>query len=60
MYLDEKNEFRPSEPAKPARRLTVREEKIMLSAIGVFLLSMLIAPIGGATVIQALFAALGL
>ncbi|ORE97491.1 hypothetical protein [Aurantimonas sp. 22II-16-19i] len=60
MYLDEKNQWRPPKPSAPAPRLTDRDERIVLWSVGVFLVSLVIAPIGGASVIHALIAALGL
>ena len=60
MFLDEKNEWRQPEPAASRRRLTPREETIMLWSVGAFLVSMVVAPIGGATVIHALLASFGL
>ena len=60
MYLDEKNQWRPPEPSASDPRLTDREERIMLWSVGVFLVSLVVAPIGGASVIHALLAALGL
>ncbi|MBP0614524.1 hypothetical protein [Jiella mangrovi] len=59
MYLDEKNQWRQPESVPEGRRLTNREEKIVLSSIAIFVVAMLIAPIGGATVIQAILAAAG-
>ncbi len=59
MYLDEKREWRPPEPAGAGRRLTDRYEKLLLWAIGAFVLSLVVAPIGGASVIQAIMALLG-
>lgn len=59
MYLDEKHQWRPPEPPASSPRLNDREERIVLWAVGVFLASLVVAPIGGASVIHALIAALG-
>ena len=56
MYLDEKNDWGPVGPAAGGRRLNEREEKVLLWAIGAFLASLVIAPIGGASVIHAIVA----
>lgn len=60
MYLDEKNQWRSPEPSASGPRLGDREERIVLWSVGVFLVSLVIAPIGGASVIHALIAAFGL
>lgn len=53
MFLDEKNEWRPPEP--PARRtMTERGQKIVGWLIFANIIALLVAPIGGATVVQAL------
>ncbi|MEX6505813.1 hypothetical protein [Jiella sp. M17.18] len=56
MYLDEKNEWTPAEPSRGGRRLTAREEKLFLWLIGALALMLLIAPLGGASVLQAIAA----
>ncbi|MDR7036672.1 hypothetical protein [Methylobacterium segetis] len=48
----------PGEPPPGRPRLTKREEQVLLWIISVNLLLLLIAPIGGATVIHAVLAAL--
>ncbi|MBO0906256.1 hypothetical protein [Jiella sonneratiae] len=60
MYLDEKNSWTPIEPERPRRSLTDREEKMLLWSIAAFVVTLVIAPIGGATVIEAFLAVLGL
>ncbi|WP_167591848.1 hypothetical protein [Jiella endophytica] len=54
MFLDEKNEWSPPEPGR--RRLSERDETIILWSVGAFVVSLVIAPIGGASVIQAIYA----
>ena len=45
----------PWRPAPPRRKLTKRGETVMVWVVCLFLLLMLLAPIGGSTVIQALW-----
>ncbi len=59
MYLDEKNEWKAPERPRHGRGLTDREERLILWLVGVNVVAMLIAPIGGASIIQALFAMIG-
>ncbi|MCE7029707.1 hypothetical protein [Jiella avicenniae] len=59
MYLDEKNQWGPIDPAGNGRRLGDRDEKVLLWVIGIFLASLVIAPIGGASVIEAMLALIG-
>ena len=59
MYLDEKNEWNPQKPARPTKRgnpLTEREETLILWVVGLNLAAILIAPIGGASVVEACIA----
>lgn len=44
----------PRHPAPPRRALTKRGEAVMLSLVCFFLLLMLVAPIGGSTVVEML------
>jgi hypothetical protein len=43
-------------PEPPKRRLSVREEKVLLWLLGLNAFGLLIAPIGGVSLIQFLFA----
>jgi hypothetical protein len=45
-------------PPRPDDRKTKRGENVLLILIGVFLFSLLLAPIGGGTVVQAITALL--
>ena len=56
MYLDDKQVWRPIEPSKPNKAVTRREEKVILWLISANAIALLVAPIGGATLIQALIA----
>ncbi len=59
MYLDEA--WRPSgepPPREPRPRLTKRQERVVLWLLGVNVLLLLIAPIGGTTIVQAIVAML--
>lgn len=61
MFLDLDGYQTPSEPWRPEpppRRLSPRGEKVMLWVIGLNILLLLVAPIGGATLIHALWALL--
>ena len=58
MYLDEKNEWSHPAPRKGGRPLTQREEKVFLWLIGAFALCLLIAPVGGASIVDALISML--
>lgn len=57
MFLDEKMMGpRPEPPPRPTpRRLSPGGERAMLAIIGVNLVLLLVAPIGGATILQGLF-----
>jgi hypothetical protein len=61
MFLDLNGYYRrrPEPPAgrPPRRQLTRGEEKLLIWVIGVNILLLVVAPIGGATIIQALIAA---
>lgn len=46
-------------PPQPERGKSRRGENVLLFLIAAFLLSMLLAPIGGSTVVHALLAVLG-
>ncbi len=48
----------PWYPPQPEREKSRRSENVLLFLIGIFLLSMLLAPIGGSTVLQAFLAVL--
>ncbi|WP_137131294.1 hypothetical protein [Rhizobium sp. FY34] len=43
----------PEPPPPPKRRLTAREEKVMVWLVCINLVILLVAPVGGATVIHA-------
>ena len=55
MFFDEAGWGRPSEPA-PRRVMTPRQERIVLRLILANVLFMLIAPIGGGTVVEGIVA----
>ncbi|MER0239487.1 hypothetical protein [Fulvimarina sp. MAC8] len=56
MYLDEKNEWRqPERPSHPDRpEITERQRKVLGWLILVNMIAMLVAPIGGASIVHAL------
>ncbi|QTL04561.1 hypothetical protein J5J86_04280 [Aquabacter sp. L1I39] len=56
MFLDEKMLGpRPEpRPERPHRRLSAREERVLLAILGFNILMLLAAPIGGATILQGL------
>jgi hypothetical protein len=59
MFVDFKDPWPPPprwEPKRSAPKLTPRDERVLLWAVGFNLLVLLIAPIGGASIIQALVA----
>ena len=60
MFVDERGGWEPL-PWKPPsrRRLTDRQERVILGLITFNALFLLVAPIGGATVIQAVIALFG-
>ncbi|MBI3349173.1 MAG: hypothetical protein HY020_18430 [Burkholderiales bacterium] len=45
----------PWRPPRPKRTLTKRQEAVMLWAVGLFLLLQLLAPLGGSTVVEAIW-----
>jgi hypothetical protein len=51
-------ERRPGYPPQPEDGLSRRSEAVLLWLIGIFLLSVLLGPIGGSTIVQALLASL--
>lgn len=55
MYLPPEQR-KPGYPPRPRRPLSRRSEAVLLWLIGIFLVSVLLGPIGGSTVIQALLA----
>ena len=57
MYLPPE-ERRPWYPFQPEKRLSRRGELVLLWLVGIFLLAVLLAPIGGSTVVHALLALL--
>ena len=60
MYLDEKRDWVPPEwPEKPARRLTEKQESLLMWIMMANLLLLFVAPIAGVTLFGALFALLG-
>ncbi|OYW60736.1 MAG: hypothetical protein B7X99_17795 [Rhizobiales bacterium 17-65-6] len=58
MFLDEKKLGPRPEPwpARPQRRLSPRAEKAVMAIIFFNLLMMLVAPLGGATIVQGFLA----
>ena len=59
MFLDLDKRYAPWEPPplppKPEPRLTPKQEKALLITVSVFLVTTFFAPIGGASVLQAIF-----
>lgn len=59
MFLDIDKRYTPWEPPplppKPEPRLTSAQEKTLLVTVSVFLILTFFAPIGGASVLQAIF-----
>ena len=57
MFVDLPGSWPPQDPPPdpPRRRLSVREQKVLMWLLGVNVLLLLIAPVGGATLIQLLF-----
>jgi hypothetical protein len=55
MFRDLHGYYPGPEKPKPARRLTPREEKIGISILAFNILAMILAPIGGVSVLEALF-----
>ncbi|RTL45706.1 MAG: hypothetical protein EKK53_04975 [Burkholderiales bacterium] len=45
----------PWRPPEHKRRLTRREEAVMLWAVGLFLLTLLLAPLGGSSLVEAIW-----
>lgn len=60
MFVDLPGHWPPEDPRPepPERRLSVREQKVLIWLLGVNVLLFLIAPIGGATLVQFLVAIL--
>jgi hypothetical protein len=58
MFLDVNNRFprwEPEQPSnKPPKRLTARQEKILMAAVLAYLFLTVIAPIGGSSILQAI------
>ncbi|MDX7951138.1 hypothetical protein P7D22_08080 [Lichenihabitans sp. Uapishka_5] len=52
MFFDEAGWGRPAEPA-PKRLMTARQERLVMRLVFANLLFMLVAPIGGGTILQA-------
>lgn len=53
------DERQPWYPFQPDDGLSKRGEAVVLWSVGIFLLAVLLGPIGGSTLVQALFALLG-
>ncbi len=51
-------ERRPWYPPRPRGGMSRRDEAVLLALVAVFLLSVLLSPIGGSTIVQALLALL--
>ncbi len=51
-------ERRPCYPFRPEDGLSKRGEAVLLWLVGIFLLSVLLGPIGGSTIVQSLLALL--
>ncbi len=62
MFVDFSNAWPPPgpwEPNKSGARLSKRQERLVAWIIGINLLLLLVAPLGGSTVINAVMAVLG-
>ena len=61
MYFRQGDGWEPPPPWQPPRRsrLTRRQQRVMLWLIGLNVFLLLVAPIGGATIIQAVAALFG-
>jgi len=55
MFVDMPWPTKDDRPERPRRRLSDREQKVLLCLIGINLLLLLVAPVGGATLLQLLF-----
>jgi hypothetical protein len=61
MYVDFRNDWPPPEPLKPERpkrRLNKRQETVVLCIIGFNLLMLIVGPLAGATLFEAVIATL--
>jgi hypothetical protein len=57
MYLDTKREWVPPEwPEKPPRRLTERQESVLMWLLGVNLLLLFVGPLAGVTLFDGIYA----
>ncbi|RYB01782.1 hypothetical protein [Lichenibacterium ramalinae] len=61
MFVDFQDQWRPGpwEPKRPPGRLTKRQERVIGWLVGINLLLLLVAPLGGSTLVAAFIALLG-